>query len=193
MSAKLWFSRTFYRLVIAWWWMWSKVYRFFYHRKYRKIALPQGLHIDSAQAHMNKLTWSKDTWRELGDSVGDPRWVQYCLNQITSTGKQPNGALDCDDFACWAANVIHPGWNPKILSFSWMKDGKLAGHAVCACGGGLGQSLYYIGNWGKIGVFPNIRGICIDMMSRAKADVAIGWNLRDRNLKLISWGKGLPK
>ena len=65
-----------------------------------------GLSPNGAWDNIRLLQWRKDGWKELFDSVGDPHWIQHCINEMHAGNPQPEGSLDCDDFSIWCTNCI---------------------------------------------------------------------------------------
>lgn len=178
---------------------WSNIYRFLYQRKFIKVQLPASITPTEAQKKMNLLTWSPDKAKELWDSVGSPHWVQHCINEIEAGKKQPPGALDCDDFASWATNVIANVYRPVYLCQGWqIKDStgaetaKLAGHAICIYKGVDTKGYFYCGNWGNIGPFTSVNSLIKDMLKRADGGSAVTWAAYDKQLNLIKTGNGIP-
>jgi len=201
---KIWIMQRFYRVGLWWWKWWSLLYRFLFHRKYKKIDLDSYLTPFEVQTKLDKLTWTKDGTRELWDSCGSPHWVQYVLGEIKKTNSQPEGALDCDDFTSWAAAVIEPGYNPRIFSFTWVgrtfdtRPGNLAqikkiqGHAMCLLVRKDTGQLLHVGNWGVSSSCNDLHSLCLDIMTRANGTQAIGWALMDKKLNVLDYGTGMP-
>lgn len=192
-KVKAWFGGVFYIVMIVWWRLWSNAYRFFYQRKYKKVELSKDLSSAAATTLMRRLTWTKDGPKELWDAVSRPGWVQHVINVVTEGGEQPEGSLDCDDYATWAAHTLRKDYNAKILTFAWIDTrGRSYGHAVCLCNHGT-TNMFHVGNWGKLTGFRSLRDVCEDMMRRTDAELPIAWSLLDKNLKVECWGRGLPK
>ena len=89
-----------------WWSYWSKAYRVLYHFKYSKATMSKDLSLTEVEASLKKLRWNPDTWKELWDACGSPQRVQHKLNELANGKSWPSTALDCDDFAVWAANAL---------------------------------------------------------------------------------------
>ena len=188
---KAWLAKKFYVVAIYWWCIWSRVYRFIWHHKYKSMAVGPYLTTEEASKKMELLTWTKDGVKELWDSVGSPGWVQYAISEIESGNTQPKGSLDCDDFSVWAANSIQERYNPVIWIFSWESDSKLMGHAMCLCQSESG-SYFHIGNWGPSEEFSCLREACEDVLTKYDSSTPIGWALLSKNIWPIRWGTGLP-
>ena len=189
---KLALARFFYPVALFWWPFWSGIYRFLYHRKYKDTTLEICSTPQKASERMSQLTWTADDSRALWDSIGSPRWVQHCLNEIDRTGKQPVGPLDCDDFSVWAAHCVHTKYDPRIFIFSWLgKDGKLHGHAMCWVRNKDGR-FFHIGNWGLYGPYSNLREACSVILTMSNSKNPIGWAIYNKDLKLLNWGRDLP-
>jgi hypothetical protein len=192
-SMKLYFSRLFYPIAIFWWVTWSKVYRWLWKRDHDFwIELDSNLSLVDAEEKMALLKWSPDTGKELWDACGPPHWVQYVLRQIQEGNTQPMGSLDCDDFAAWCCKVLDKKYLPCILSVSWVSSStEILGHAVCLCKRKDGM-LFHMGNWGTVHSFPHLKDLCSDMLRRVHGKEIIGWSLIDADLKVITWGRGMP-
>lgn len=187
-------ARFFYPFLFIWWRAWSIVYRFLYNRKYNDVIVPRNLSYIRADEEMRKLKWSPDKALQLWDVVGSPRWVQYCINRINEGHPQPLGALDCDEFACWATNSIHAKYMPLIFCFAWFdsRDQKLHGHAMCWVKNKDGK-YFHLGNWGMRGPYVNLNEACVDIMKYCGAgSKPVGWALLDKDLKAVNKGRGLP-
>lgn len=180
-SFKIWLFQWMFlptRLLRAVWsWVYQKLGR--YESKAKKGYLTPVL----AQREMNKVVWRADTWRELGDASGSPHRFQYILNEIAKTGKQPKIASDCDDYASWAQYVLKPEYEPLILSFYYIRDGKLQGHAVCGFVDyhsrdttGIG----HIGNWG-------LRPACRDLRELLKISLGVNDQGTSVRTHFLSW------
>ena len=151
---------------ISLWILWSRVYRFIYHRKYKGIPLPRGLSPDDVATALAKLRWQRDSWKEMFDVCGSPNYVQFCLEQVNSGKEQPVGALDCDDFACWAATVMDEKYLPQIMSVVWVDyNHNVNGHCICVYW--VGSEAYHVGNWGVRGPFLTAEAACASVWHEA--------------------------
>jgi len=184
-------TKKFYVVAIYWWCLWSRLYRYLFHRKYQNECVPVGyLTLDEASQKMSLLTWTKDSVKELWDAVGSAEWVQHVLTCIDKGEGQPNGALDCDDFSYWAAQALQKHYNAVIFSFSWVSGNKLMGHAMCWCE--VDGGYVHIGNWGQSAKYDSLRSACEDILKNYNKPQPIGWSLLTNNLWPIDWGVGLP-
>ena len=184
----------FYPFAFGWWRTWSRVYRFLFNRKYNDVIVPRNLSYIRADEEMRKLKWSADKLLQLWDVVGSPRWVQHCMNRINEGHSQPVGALDCDEYSCWAAHAIHPKYMPLIFCFCWYdtRDDKIHGHAMCWVKNKDGK-YFHLGNWGMRGPYTNLNDACLEIMNYCGAgSKPIGWALLDKDLKAQAKGRGLP-
>jgi len=184
----------FYPFAFGWWRTWSRVYRFLFNRKYNDVIVPRNLSYIRADEEMRKLKWSADKLLQLWDVVGSPRWVQHCMNRINEGHPQPKGALDCDEYSCWAAHAIHPKYMPLIFCFCWYdtRDDKIHGHAMCWVKNKDGK-YFHLGNWGMRGPYTNLNDACLEIMNYCGAgSKPIGWALLDKDLKAQAKGRGLP-
>lgn len=171
--------------------IWSKLYRFLFHKKYREVQLDIDLSPAAALKKMNKLTWTKDSVKEMGDALGSPQWVQHCINEVLSGRAQPRGALDCDEFAVWSATCIDHTLFPGCLNVFW-RGKKFTGHNVCVYR--MNMSLYYIGNWGVFGPFTMLKDIILDIIHKGAgpAGELVGWTLFSKKLKVHLVDTELP-
>lgn len=191
---KGWLAKRFYVVSIYWWCLWSRAYRWLYHRKYRCYSTPVGtggcLTVEEANQKMELLTWTKDGIRELWDSIGSDGWVQYAINCLEEGKPQPKGALDCDDFSFWASRALQPKYKPVIFIFSWLSDNKLHGHAMCWIE--LDGSYVHIGNWGQSKSYDSLKPACEDILDKYSKSEPVGWALFTNDMWPITWGTGLP-
>lgn len=187
---KVWLAQKTLGIRRVWWRIWSKVYRWLFHRKYLGVDLDRGLTPIDAQNRMNKLSWTRDGIRELRDSVGSPHWVQYAIHQLDQGLGQPDGALDCDDFACWMAHAVDPAFIPRMVSVQYQKqDGSPAGHMVCMVhlDKRIDGRVAHGGNWGLSLGFASFQELLDDITRRAKARL-IGWYVMRPDLSKVAGG-----
>lgn len=177
---------------------WAKVYQWLHQRRYLDTSLPKNLTPIEAQIKMDKLRWRPDKAKEAWDAVGSAGWVQHCLNKIESGKPQPDGALDCDDFAAWAIKTIGSKYYPKFFGQGWHaknRNGtdsfKIQGHAVCVIQDEKGK-FFHCGNWGINGPYDNLTDASLDIIRRVDGGSAFAWCLYDKNMKLIAQGSGYP-
>jgi hypothetical protein len=173
----LWFAH-----VVGWYKYWSKLYQRLMHKPYKKGGSKESLVLPAlspvnAQNLMNLVKWRPDKVRELWDAFGAPEWFQYNLNLIQASGEQKPGAMDCDEFAIWAANSVRSEYSPEILSVTWIEvhkytNGKykvkIAGHNVCAASHmefGI-RKHYHIGNWGRSSNYAKKEKLVSDVWKR---------------------------
>jgi hypothetical protein len=172
--------------------LWHMVYSFLYHRKYRKLNLDTGLSPNDAWNNIRVLQWRKDSWKELFDSVGDPHWIQHCINEVHAGNIQPEGSLDCDDFSIWCANCISVDYAPVYFTQSYMKsEFAVGGHAVCVYK--ENGSYYHVSNWGIRGPFVDLADVSADIIKGASGLEPIGWSLYDHKLKLLNFSSNVPE
>jgi hypothetical protein len=166
--------------------VWSKIYRWVYHRQYKHVKLLHDLNAHIVEHLLKKLTWTKDGPRELWDAIGSPHWVEYCLDEITRTNIQPYGSLDCDEFAVWAACALKDEFRPIVFNVFWRNGDGFGGHHICVFRNISGY--YHIGNWGKVGPFPTQLTAVEDVVKRKDGKI-IGWAMFDpMKLNLLDWG-----
>lgn len=187
------------------WIAWSTIYRLFKHANYvttNPISRTQSL--EEVNDSLARLAWRGDGFAELGDAIGSPYWVQYCINEMAFRGKQPEGALDCDDFAIYACHALsgHPQTDSQksrpILAGIWWSDGlAIRGHAICIYQmNSHGKSHYYnISNWGLSGPFESIEEVsnevftryCLSRSNRTKKNKLIGTVLYEFSHNSKAW------
>jgi len=162
---------------------WSKLYRLFYHRKYRKVKLGGPFEPDEILKKIKTLRWSSDTAKELWDAIGSPHWTQYCINMVAHGNPQPKGALDCDEFAIWCASVMSLSHRPKFLNVFWRGSNGLDGHNICLYSDMDG--FYHIGNWGKSNKFFSVETLVKSIVRLAEEKaILIGFSIYTYDLKL---------
>ena len=173
--------------------LWSVVYQWLYNRKYAKVPV-YTMSPEQATEEVTKLQWRPDGFRELGDAISSPHWVQYCINEINEGREQPAGSLDCDDSASWCLKSIDPNFEPLFLLQSWLKrDGEMSGHAVCVFfRGNYPKKIYHTGNWGIRGPFENVRELSQKMMDAAGGVDPIGWAIYSYDMSLQDFGINIP-
>lgn len=188
------FVHMFYRFRRYNWACWSWLYRWIFQSAYVDVQLPSNLTPEEATEDMDILTWTKDSVKELWDSIGLAQWVQHCLVAIRGVKPQPKGALDCDDYSEWAESVLDPKYRPRKWCLSWVdSDDELQGHAMC-----MGQDpetgeYFHIGNWGYMGTYPSFRAMVEATLERAGAKRVVAWAILKRNLFPESMGLALPE
>lgn len=184
--------------------LWSRLYQRIFHNRFSNpesalyVPLSEELLPQQAQNLMNLVRWTADGPRELWDAIGSPHWFQHILRTLQEGGKQPSGAVDCDEYSVWAANTVARNFKPHVLSVSWISEVptqkrlsfKGGGHNVCICEGEReGRKFYFhIGNWGRSRNFDRIEGVIVDILvrgNRHKNHLA-GWALWTPDLKLVA-------
>lgn len=190
---------------ILWWlflktriyFLWSKIYRFLFHSRYSSTRLFWNLKLEQADRYLKTLTWTPDGGKELGDAIGSPQFVQFCINQRELGRMQPDGALDCDDFSIWATNVLDPSYRPMMFSVIWASREKpvgfwkkltnpftrFSGHAMCLTYDEKTGLYTHISNWGISKSYFTIIQHVEDILKMKNADL-IGWMMFDKDLKL---------
>jgi hypothetical protein len=166
------------------------MYRLIYHRKYRNVILAKDLSPDVIRKQIIKLTWQKDTYKELWDAVGSPRWVQFALNEIEAGRKQPKGALDCDEFSVWSSAVMIKTLFPSVLNVFYIDNkGKYRGHHVSLFD--MLCKYYHIGNWGQFGPYESLAALINGIIPNGGK--LVGWAQFDPiTLRVIDYDVRLP-
>lgn len=164
---------------------WSAFYRFLFQRKYKKsVTMTQISSPDELQAKLDKIKYSKDTYKQLFDVVHSPYYCKYVLDMAMNDAHL-EGSFDCDDYACLAANLLDWHFNPQLLGISYKnrnKKFKFSGHMVCFFETPFG--FRHMGNWGLSGIFKTIESMAKDIAERAESDL-IGYTVFDKNLKIV--------
>lgn len=119
---------------------WSKIHRLIFDRAARGLKLPICKDPGEIAAYLRGMGWRQDSWIDLGDAICSPEMVW--LRFLTDVENHKKKVGDCDEFACFSANVIQESikegkWDsvcaePKILCTTWFDSiGRPGGHAVC--------------------------------------------------------------
>jgi hypothetical protein len=164
--------------------LWSKFYQLLFQRKYKKYKLSpycDKTKLEDLSYIMRKVSWSKDEFKELGDSISSPHWFQHLLDTVMSGLDQPEGAVDCDDFANWTVNILDRTYPVKMLCISWIDGKKISGHAVAVVYNGQ-DKYYHLGNWGTKGPFLSFSAIIDSIVPKDK--VYVGSYMLNKDLKL---------
>lgn len=203
----LWLQLRLFRLYfvpvryIRYWW--SVAYRKLWGTRYQQWATTsQGSRVpfgkltpEEAQKEMRLLKWRPDGLKELGDAVGSAERTHWFLEHVKSGAPQPeHEAMDCDDFAAWAEAVIKPEFEPRVFTFTYVRQGKLAGHAVCVYK--KAGKWFHCGNWGIYGPAYTLAALT-QMSLRASGGKMLelkGWCLyKEGGLAPAKWGYNLPQ
>lgn len=83
---------------------------------------------------------------------------------------QPKGALDCDDFATWAAARLSRRYRPRVLFVYWSEGPwpwQIKGHAVCLYWSQRDDCYGYLGNWPMKSGMATIFEAAADIIRRA--------------------------
>jgi len=129
------------------------------------------------------LTWTEDGAKEMNDACGSAGWVQHCISEVNAGREQPEGALDCDDFAAWCIEAVDPEYAAMdIFVMSWVgRYNEVQGHAM-ARGITKAGVMFHVGNWGVIGPARNLRDLILLTMKRAQAKELVAWGVLSKNL-----------
>ena len=111
---------------LIWWlrsgrYLWSKIRRRLFERRYLSTALPQVRSLEEIEAYLKQVTWTMDGPLHLFDCISYP--------QTTWTKKKD----DCDEFASLAAALItqyDSSSNPVLITA--MVRPIRSSHTVCA-------------------------------------------------------------
>jgi hypothetical protein len=178
--------------------VWSKIYRFFFERKWRRIELLHAHSLEHIEEITGKMKWRKDTWHVLWDTISTPKATYGRFLQGEPAG-------DCDDislFAVWCIEeYVDRSANPKgigkigLLSCPYIRDkgkGKIGGHNVGVFQYVLKGTPYWawISNWHKGRILWRFRSL--EDIVRAVVDEAdgasLGWSFANTRLKMIRCG-----
>lgn len=191
---KLFFLRilVWFALKCRLYYIWSKVYRFFAERKYKKnVVLPKLNSLNELEDLIGNIIWRKDKWYMLWDAISYPEatYGRYVTNK----------GSDCDDMAILAAFLLedmkkHGKVNfmeVGLLSVPWLsKNRGVGGHNVCIIKYKSGMDTYYahISNWnmGKIQwAFPSVQSVVKEVLHGE----TLGWSVATPNLKLKQYSR----
>jgi len=158
--------------VLRWnlYFLWSRIVRLFTYRW--RGYLPVELEATQLQRFLNRQTWRKDPWWQLGDAIDWPRLFVR------------RGCGDCDEFAVTALDKGRHGvtWeNDHYMPYGLLTvvyDG--GGHNVALFKTTDGKSLLHMGNWGIHGPFETIEAAVANICKTRKPR---GWRLTSASLK----------
>lgn len=190
---KLRLARFFYRFTLWWSTAWSLIYRFFAQPKwkYRKVVLESNHNPQSAWRRVKILEYRKDDWTTLRHAINRPEHVQMSLNCKETFGMQPDGPMDCDDYAIWCVSVIEEKWQPYMLCVSWQNsNGSFEGHAVCLIQNRQTGEYHHVGNWGLSYPYSSYKDLISAIMGEDSK--LVGWSIFSKNLRLIKWSTKMP-
>lgn len=182
-----------------WWFLWSHAYRaLFQHSKYKDITLPYYSDPYQLQEVLDKVEWTGDGVREMGDACGMPEFFHHCLKQVLLAGSQPPSAkLDCDDFAGYGQRTLVDRFKPTILCVMWVdvRTDEVKGHAVL-----VGQypsdyqdssgMYFHQGNWGLYGPFMSLEAVVRHIEKYGHSIQRLAWAVLEPNLKPRHIGYG---
>ncbi len=147
---KIKIAKVIYKLAIfsRWYKYWSKLYRFLFQRKHDNIILPLYRDINKLDEQLSRLEYEKDGFKELWDSCGTPQNVQFKLDNPHLA----KGALDCDDFAVYAANTYAPKETEFVFLYSVAYTDNnskfgFSGHMICCVYDVVANTYTGLGNW----------------------------------------------
>ncbi len=168
--------------------VWSRLYRWFRERKYKKMltSMPV-LNIAATESEMRRMAghWRNDTWRSLWDASGGPYYFEAVRKGLA---QPPEHDFDCDSFASWVDKACIASM--FCLSVSWMDGKKPGGHVVAVCRTAAPAALWHMSNWGRRGPFSSVAEIIKDVLG---ARLMIGWGAFSWDLKYIDCStKKLP-
>lgn len=181
--------------------VWSKIYRFFFERKWKHIELPLFESLEAIEETTGQMKWRKDTWHVLWDTISTPK---------ATYGRFLRGepAGDCDDISLFAVRCIEKyvdqSPNPKgigeigLLSCPYINrkgKGKIGGHNVGVFRYTLHGETYWawISNWrrGKIQWrVGSLEGVVRAVVEGAGA-ASLGWSFANTKLKVIRCGNAV--
>ena len=173
----------FYPLVTALYLWWSRRYRWLFLYSYASIPVPRYKEPQEVLELTQKVKWRKDGFLQLYDVVGTAQRFQFILNELQSGGVQPDLACDCDDFAAYCCEALHPHYHPHMFLVAYRKPSGLGGHAVCTFTykSVNGADLYHIGNWGMVGPFSTYRALAEGIAKTVGAEL-IGYTTANYDL-----------
>lgn len=153
----------------------SRILRFLFERKYEDLPTDLPWTVSKVLAFFKTCTWKSDPAGGVIDYISKPEKFL-----VTQTG-------DCDEYACFAANVIP--WHSFILSVTFYNPKakgfkKFQGHNVCVYF--FNKKWYHIGNWGKFGPFDRPRDAWNSITP--KDMVPCTYSIRKKDLKWLGGG-----
>lgn len=190
--------------------VWSKVYRWLWERKYRGQEIPRYDTCARIEEVTGKMKWRKDTWLMLWDAISLPEATYY--------RHLHDGGSDCDDIALFAINRLYEFARGNdtflfykenacyltnlrsfgLLSVPWIRDGKAGGHNVGVfkySDKDEGWLWAHVSNWyrGQIRYgFKSLPAVVDDVLSGEyesfdiKAE-SVGWAHADLCLRLMEY------
>ena len=164
---------------------WSRLYKFLFQRKYKNMVyIDTTTSPEALQLRLDRITYHKDTIKQLFDVVHSPYYCKYVLD-CAEKNDQPEGSFDCDDYSMLAIHMLDEHFNPKLLGVTYKKKNKkfkFGGHMVCYF-----ETLYgfrHMGNQGLSTVYKSLEAMVKDIAYRADGDL-IGYTVFDKDLKVI--------
>jgi hypothetical protein len=164
----------------------SLFYRLF---EKRRSDLHEYKDIPELVSVVRNCKWRPDSWRQLWDTIGHPKHVQWLIDH------DPGLLIgDCDDFACYEAEVINQQlqgqqfrslviYRAEIVSVLWRKDGRSAGHNVCLIEllDPQAKSFFCYMDYGWPSLIRSTRKeVVADVLGRYSSDsVSLGWARSD--------------
>ena len=110
---------------------WSTMYRALYEKAFVNVPIEPVANFTELEKRLDKLQWTGDAGRELGDAWSSPQRIQAVLN--LPAGAPPIHGIDCEDFALYICAVAKKSGlaDPRVFVVQWTRpDKKLAAHAV---------------------------------------------------------------
>lgn len=193
--------KKFFLKILVWfalkcrlYYVWSKIYRFLYERKYRHVVLPKLNSIEEVEDLIGNISWRKDKWYMLWDAISIP---QAAYGRYLD--KKAGG--DCDDISILAVHLIEDLIKRRkvqnflqvgLLSVPWLDmSNKVGGHNVCIIKYKMDDKLYYghISNWnmGRVRWAFTSKEAVVDEIPRG--GTTLGWAIADKNLKLKKYSR----
>lgn len=169
-----------------WLQLWSILYQLVHNeRKFKKSSiLTKYTDPIALQTELDKIEYSKDTWKQLWDVCHNPYYLKHILDEVTNKNDQPGQSFDCTSYAILAANLLDPNYNPILLGIFYKKKNKFKfkGHMVCVFETPYG--FRHMGNWGLSPVFKSLKLIAKDIAAQVNSEL-IGYTTFDKGLGII--------
>ena len=176
----------FFAFYVGFYYLWSRVYRFLFERRYRNRLVGDGIYnLQDLEIRMSRFCWLTDRMMQLWDAIGEPGRVEAGFDNPEIRKKFGN---DCDEAAAYCARVLSKKrFNYECVGIMSVV-GMDGGHNVCIFNDVSKaidrQNWYYIGNWyggESRGPFHKEESIAFDI--GRKLGGLVGWSIADERLR----------
>jgi len=139
----------FFTYYMSIYYLWSRVYRYFYEEQYLIFQIKQCNTLVELERKMATFSWTEDTPLQLWDQIGYPARVEFAFND---PGMRRRFGNDCDEAAIYCVEQLRNirGYSgASIMSINYMNDKRVGGHNVCAFKDITTNKWHHIGNWAR--------------------------------------------